>query len=256
MGALPNDVNLRYSALLVLDLFLTVSIQMIGFAPRQILDASQTISSDGASPALVVGYNPGQNSRTCESGEIASDSPESMRLFMRSDHRRAPSVAGPLELMSPDEGPVGFVCFRHDQQTIGDLPSGFSVVAVSVSRRSVAVRAVGPKELSPTPPSTRLRLESMRDRPGRERTSIRHRHGDSLWTHAGGRTFEVARSDGIERRAPAMRRGRISSGLRSVPQKARVQSGKGSASTPSTGIPIGRAVSGRMETGPVCCSRS
>jgi len=141
----PNDVNLRYSALLVLDLFLTVSIQMIGFAPRQIMDASQSISSDGASPALVAGYNPGQNSRTCESGEIASDSPASIRLFMRSDHRRAPSVAGSLEPISPDEVGAGFARLRTDRQTAGDGSPGLSVVAVSAGPRNVAVGAVGPR---------------------------------------------------------------------------------------------------------------
>jgi hypothetical protein len=253
MVALPNDVNLRYSALLVLDLFLTVSIQMIGFAPRQILDASQSISSDGGSPALVVGYNPGQNNRTCESGEIASDSPESIRLFMRSDHRRAPSVGGSLEQMTPDEGHAGSVRFRHDQQTIGDLPSSLSVVAVAVSRRNVAVGAVGPKNVGPTPAGTRLRSKSREDRPGKGHTAMRHRHGDSLRTHAGESPFEAARSDGIERMTPAMRRGSTSSGLRSVSRKTRVQSDKGSAGTPSTGIPTGRAVSGRTE--PIGASR-
>jgi hypothetical protein len=265
----PNDANLRYSVLLVLDLFLTVSIQMIGFAPRQLLDAAaQSVSSDGASLALVEAHNPSQNKRTCEAEEIASTGPASMRLFMRSAHRRAPSVVGPLERMTPDEGRAGSVRGRNPHPQVGELRPHRFVVAVAVGAKNVGVGAVGSTKGRPTFSDTRRRSEVGWNRPGNEHSPTRPRREDPSRTHMD-RGFPASawgegKATRTERRhaQTATAGGRISSDGGRYPEGL---SGRGGSSLFAAGrkavgssavSPIEGGATGRIESPPVCCSHS
>jgi len=117
-----TEIDFRYSALLLLELFLTVSVQMIGGVPKHVRDvAAQSVSTDGASLALVRAHTPNHNRQTCDRDKLVSSGVEPMRLFMRSAYRRASSVIGSLERMAPDTAPSPVPSVRHERDETGRL---------------------------------------------------------------------------------------------------------------------------------------